>query len=485
MKALMLLTLLFPISALASWPQTYEGGFPGGVAIDSYDNVIVTGGGSADSLATAHTIKYDSSGGIIWSQDFEVNTIYGGDAGVVCDKHNNIIVGGCVYNGEGYAYCTLKYSAQGTLLWSRILNNSVSPYSDMETDVAVDNDNNIVVTGMGHPNYCTVKYDSMGTELWRKNFYNGGTRYSNPHLTTDIHNNVIVSLRIGDNNESYVVKYSPAGDSLWAIQFDDTIINAGPITMGKDNNIILASTLYETDTSCIICISKFDSMGTNISRKKYAYNQAIFSRDIAIDNTGNIITAGFVEIKIDSNYSWSVTKYTPNGDSILWNRIYNKENIGFGCGVAVNSKNEIFVTGASVLNDTIPIWRTLKYDSNGNLIAVEESSSPQSNPKSALQNPQLNVSQNPFSKSTIITYSVPRLPAVGGNNYYTNTLLTIYDIAGKLVKSFPITQSPNSPITSVPWDGTDNNGRLTKTGIYFVRLTAGDFSTTKKLILIR
>ncbi|MFA5033125.1 MAG: FlgD immunoglobulin-like domain containing protein [bacterium] len=84
-------------------------------------------------------------------------------------------------------------------------------------------------------------------------------------------------------------------------------------------------------------------------------------------------------------------------------------------------------------------------------------------------NTVLSISKNPFSNSTTITYSV------SPNNYYTNTLLTIYDIAGKLVKTFPLTTdrpSASGGTTNVTWDGKDNNGKNVKQGIYFVRNNA-------------
>ncbi|MDD5528678.1 MAG: T9SS type A sorting domain-containing protein [bacterium] len=88
----------------------------------------------------------------------------------------------------------------------------------------------------------------------------------------------------------------------------------------------------------------------------------------------------------------------------------------------------------------------------------------------------LRVNKNPFSKSTVISFSV-------GNS--RDCSLKLYDIAGKLVKSFPITQLPNSPMTTVTWDGTDNNSKDLKTGIYFVKLKTDNYRETKKLILMR
>jgi len=56
--------------------------------------------------------------------------------------------------------------------------------------------------------------------------------------------------------------------------------------------------------------------------------------------------------------------------------------------------------------------------------------------------------------------------------------IQIYNLSGRLVK----TLIPNllSLIPVVSWDASQSPA-----GIYFVRLTAGDWSTTKKLILIK
>ncbi|MFA5032559.1 MAG: Omp28-related outer membrane protein [bacterium] len=117
----------------------------------------------------------------------------------------------------------------------------------------------------------------------------------------------------------------------------------------------------------------------------------------------------------------------------------------------------------------------------------------QSNSDRGLRNAELTASPNPFIGNTVISYSgISYSGNKSTNNDYTNTclpsrqaLLTIYDISGKLVKSFPITQSPNKQMTTLIWDGKDNNGMTAKAGVYFIHLSTGDFSISRKMVKTR
>ena len=40
-------------------------------------------------------------------------------------------------------------------------------------------------------------------------------------------------------------------------------------------------------------------------------------------------------------------------------------------------------------------------------------------------------------------------------------------------------------ISGIEWDGTDNNGSVVTSGVYFYRLTAGTFSESKKMVLLK
>ncbi len=90
---------------------------------------------------------------------------------------------------------------------------------------------------------------------------------------------------------------------------------------------------------------------------------------------------------------------------------------------------------------------------------------------------------NPFTQKTVISYSL-----FGNQDDYTinNLRLTIYDLTGRLVKSFPLTPNSQSLITTVEWDGRDNSGKDVGSGIYFYKLKVNDkFSQTKQILFLK
>ncbi|MFH1278258.1 MAG: FlgD immunoglobulin-like domain containing protein [Candidatus Eisenbacteria bacterium] len=123
---------------------------------------------------------------------------------------------------------------------------------------------------------------------------------------------------------------------------------------------------------------------------------------------------------------------------------------------------------------------------------------------------------NPFRTETVISYLVPRgfpldqtaidgkpdgedalpNPNVGesprfageGSVEYeiTRVELDIFNVAGRLVKSFPHVHSYEGfHPDPVIWDGRDDSGRDVPPGVYFVRMKAADLKETRKIVRLR
>jgi len=93
----------------------------------------------------------------------------------------------------------------------------------------------------------------------------------------------------------------------------------------------------------------------------------------------------------------------------------------------------------------------------------------------------LMVSPNPFTQMTDIRY---QMTDGGTIQSELSVNLRIYDVGGRLIKDFD-QLSVIGHQSSAQWSGDDNAGRKLPGGVYFVTLHAGEFSDTKKVLLVR
>ena len=82
---------------------------------------------------------------------------------------------------------------------------------------------------------------------------------------------------------------------------------------------------------------------------------------------------------------------------------------------------------------------------------------------------------NPFNPTTTIDYALPISAAVD---------LTIYNINGQRVKTLR-SETQSAGYHTIVWDGTNEGGESVSSGIYFYRLTAGSFTQSKKMMLLK
>jgi hypothetical protein len=84
---------------------------------------------------------------------------------------------------------------------------------------------------------------------------------------------------------------------------------------------------------------------------------------------------------------------------------------------------------------------------------------------------------NPFNPSTTIDYIIPEGPALPVH-------LVIYDVRGRLTRILVDVDRLAGRYT-VHWDGKDNHGNEVGSGIYLYRIEAGDFKSTRKMVIAR
>jgi flagellar hook assembly protein FlgD len=82
---------------------------------------------------------------------------------------------------------------------------------------------------------------------------------------------------------------------------------------------------------------------------------------------------------------------------------------------------------------------------------------------------------NPFNPSTTIQFELPRR---------TNISIAVYNILGQEVKVL-IDRLLSPGTHSVSWDGTNSSGNSVPGGVYFYRMNADAFVSTRKMVLLK
>ena len=82
---------------------------------------------------------------------------------------------------------------------------------------------------------------------------------------------------------------------------------------------------------------------------------------------------------------------------------------------------------------------------------------------------------NPFNPSTTITFDLSES---------TNVKILIYDMSGGLIREL-VNNYMNEGSKTISWNGKDDNGNVVSGGVYFYNIQAGDFSQTRKMVLMK
>gem|GEM_PF-2403584 len=135
-----------------------------------------------------------------------------------------------------------------------------------------------------------------------------------------------------------------------------------------------------------------------------------------------------------------------------------------------------------------PVWRENKTFVNSRIYNQD---APGEGGKSSNNNPPLAIDDpgsrkplyfelygnypNPFNPTTTIRYSLPNTQRV---------TLAVYNLQGQRIRTLiNYTQQANEH--QAVWDGRNDSGEAVSSGVYFYRLTAGEFSESRKMVLLR
>ncbi len=152
-------------------------------------------------------------------------------------------------------------------------------------------------------------------------------------------------------------------------------------------------------------------------------------------------------------------------------------------GESMTSDAPSIVTKISVPNETIQEWIDMAHAANDGSLAFQRGIS---NLELLLKAMHPDVTAllpnypNPFNPETWIPYHLA---------HTANVVLTIYDTKGVIVRRLDLGHQPagyyTNKIQAAYWNGRNNLGEIVGSGVYFYHLQAGDFSATRKLVILK
>jgi photosystem II stability/assembly factor-like uncharacterized protein len=130
-----------------------------------------------------------------------------------------------------------------------------------------------------------------------------------------------------------------------------------------------------------------------------------------------------------------------------------------------------------------PLRREQIYTATGDagILVLDQSLSIDDRPESSIPI-GFSLSQNypnPFNPSTLIEFDV-----AGSKTKRVKVRLNIYDMRGRLIRTL-LDGLCEPGKNQVYWDGKDNANAEVESGIYFCRITVGEFKATRKLLLLK
>lgn len=258
-------TVKFDENGNQLWVSRYNGpgngeDKPTDIAVDSQDNIIVTGGSAGSTSGEDFaTVKYNSSGSEVWVQRYDGpgNNEDRAYAIVVDNSDNIAVTGSSTGSGSGLDYATMKYSSSGSQMWLQRYNGPGNN-EDRAYAIVVDNSDNIIITGFSRlgatpesEDYTTIKYNNAGIQQW-VNRYNGtGSNQDRAYaIVVDNSDNILVtgssrSSGAAGTEDYATLKYSNSGTQVWVTKYNGTGNNedrAYAIVVDNSDNIYVTGT---------------------------------------------------------------------------------------------------------------------------------------------------------------------------------------------------------------------------------------------------
>jgi hypothetical protein len=321
---------------------------------------------------------------------------------VTADTSGNVYVTGSSLGSSGSSnYATVKYDSNGNQVWVARYDGPGTG-NDTALKITVDQFDNVYVTGKSSgigtgEDLTTIKYDSNGNQTWAQRYNGSGNGDDSGNwVIVDDEGHVYVTgstLGAGTDYDVTTIKYDTDGNQIWVQRFNDPgtwqYMNdfARQILLDSSGNLYVIGTSDGFSTIQDYLILKYGSDGTLLRVQTYNGPGDWMDRiqQAVLDSAGNLYIVGLSHGS-GSDWDYATIKYAPDGAQ-AWVRRYNGpyNGVDAATSIAVDSDDNVYITGISQGAQGASNYTTIKYASDGTQAWVQRYNEPASQWSDVLQ----------------------------------------------------------------------------------------------------
>lgn len=274
------------------------------VICDNNGNVYVTGHSFETSCENKAVIaKFDSGGDLLWQTCWDEPCQYSSGKRLLVDNNSHLFVIGNFNTNQYISLYIAKYNLDGYLLDYKLFTTNPWYLKNIH-QVAIDMDDNIYITGRYEDEAWwyqgfIYKFDSLLSEMWHDT--TSLSYYLFTDMVIDSDKNLVLSgyenQNYGDQPHATYAKYDEYGNKLWHYTNDSIKSRFNSIAIHNNNYFLTGRVRNEEKYSYDYITVRLNSDGEIIDSHilegaDTTYNVGV---DNIIDHNGNLICTGIYE----------------------------------------------------------------------------------------------------------------------------------------------------------------------------------------------
>jgi len=445
--------------------------------------------------------------------------------------------GGYIITGRTTSYGTgtedvylIRTNALGGILWTKTYGGTGVDDDDWGESVQQTSDGGFIIAGytgflgLVVQDVYLIKTNASGDTLWTRTYGGSGRDWGYSVQQTSDGGYIVAgeeNSTSGDPSDVYLIKTDPLGDTLWTRTYGGDYYEKGrSVQQTTDGGYIVAgyTSSYGAGGTDVYLV-KTNGSGATLWTRTYGGSRNDWGESVQQTSDGGYIVAGYTESYSpgEGNYDIYLIKTNSEGDT-LWTKTHGGTSDDRGYSVQQTTDGGYIVAGRT--SSYGAGWKDIymvKTDSLGDLMwtkthggtsddcgySVQQTSDggyifggyssygtsewdvcliklkPEgSGIEEKITTGLFSLSPadpNPFTTEMTIQYELSK---------ETDIDVSIYNMLGQKVKNL-YSGGQSSGIHSISWDGGGTSGEKLSSGIYFLKVEAGDKEASRKVMFVR